>query len=256
MCANGGRTTCGGSHPAHAAFPSAWVVGPSHVSFVAPLLIPLVFVLAGPVEGPVDAQPQEAPAALALQPDAPVDAMAGWRGVAGAAGGMALGVGVPLAVLGAGSGTLAFMFSQAAAGTLLGVGPALFAVATVSTMLGAAACLPPLGALLATAGAVWGAQQEGRDPMMAFLGGAPGMALGATSLVLAGVAAGFGIGGFTFAIPWIITVTAAVLIGLPAPFIAFVGASLADAMGAPIAATVRRGRDALGVPADDPAMAY
>lgn len=224
------------------------------------LALPLLFAVLGPVLGPVTPLAavaplvSELPAPELTTPDA--DTWQGWRTLTGAATGVALGAGVPLAVAGAGTGVLVYVYSQAFAGALLGIGPALFALGTVATVVGAAACLPPCGSIVATAGAIWGAQKEGRDPRAALVGGIPGMALGATSFALALVAAGIGIGGFTLIVPWLVVVTAAVLVGVSAPAVAFLGATLADGFWLGIKPRIAQVSGADGDDAAAGAMAY
>jgi hypothetical protein len=242
--------------PSRADLLSFW--SPDRVERIVPIALPLLWALLGPIPNP-----PVFPEAVLPEPDAPAvegldAAIEGWRPVLGGCAGLAVGAGTPAAVVGAGSGVLAWMYPQAFAGTLTGIGPALFALGTVEAMIFSAACFPMCGSLLATAGAAWGAQAEGRDPGLAVAGAVPGLALAVTSTALSAVAMGMGVfGGFGLAVPILDVTSLAVLTGLPAPLVAFMGAALADAAWPEVKATARRARQTLGLSTDeDAAMAY
>jgi hypothetical protein len=150
-------------------------------------------------------------------------------GVGGAAAGLGIGMGVPAVVIGGGSGILTWLYGGAAAGTITGWIPALSALGVSGGICGAAVCLPGLGAGAATAGAMYGAQAEGRDPMPALYGAIPGLGLAGIATVLGFVAIGVGAAGSLAAItPVAVIVVIAALAGLAAPPCSACGASVAD----------------------------
>ena len=150
-------------------------------------------------------------------------------GVAGAAGGCAAGVGVPLLGVGAGSGLLYWLYSGAAAGTITGWTPALTALGTSGGMCGAALCMPMVGAGAATAGAIYGAQADGRDPLPALYGAIPGLGLAFIATTLGVIAVVVGVAGSIAAIGPVAILTAfALVIGLAAPPCTACGAGVAD----------------------------
>jgi hypothetical protein len=152
-------------------------------------------------------------------------------GLSGAASGCAAGMGGSLAALGAGGGCLYFLYSGAAAGTITGIVPACTSVGTVSSMIGLATCTPVLGSSAAAAGAMYGAQSEGRDPVPALLGALPGMGLGAIATTLGVVAIGIGFASgisFGLAAPIAVLTVLAVVAGIAAPPCSACGAGVAD----------------------------
>jgi hypothetical protein len=198
--------------------------------------------------------PVHAPAASTTTVTARRGKPAGGAVTAGLAG-LALGVGAPAVTIGAGSGFLAWLYGQAAAGACIGVQPALVAVGVSAGICGAAFAFGPCGSILATAGAVWGAQADGRDPLPAFLGGLPGIGLAAVGVTL-GVLA-FTFGNLAVIVPAIGVLGLAVVFAAAAPPCSYLGASVAD-LGTLVVTELSRDERGEGVePAREPvAMAY
>lgn len=158
-------------------------------------------------------------------------------GVLGAASGCAAGAGLPAAVVGSGSGILYWLFQGAAAGTIVGWTPACAALGTSFGIASSLLALPLLGSGAATAGAMIGAQGDGRDPLPALYGGLPGIGLAGISTALSCSAVLVGCGGLGAAQPVAFLLLASVLTGAVAPPCAACGAGVADLLwGAPLLA--------------------
>lgn len=210
------------------------------------IVLPLLWAIVGPELPEPAAIP--APDVVTDGVDAAHDALAGWRTATGGLGGCAVGAGVPLATAGGGSGLIAILIANAATfgGTLSGITPALCTLGTgFLVVYPALMCFPLGGALFTTAGAAWGAQNDGHDPMAAFVGAGPGLALAFAATVVGLVATGMAFfGGIGLVGPTLLVVLAAVALGLPAPALAYVGAVLADAVWPQMKSNIERRRRA------------
>ncbi len=193
----------------------------------APAMEPLAPEAGAPASPAAPEAVEDQPSRLVDVPDHKVTGTMG--GLAGAASGCAAGMGLPALGLGAGGGFLYWLYGQAAIGACVGWTPALVALSTSGGMCGAAVCLPVAGAGAATAGAMYGAQKDGRDPLPALLGAIPGLGLGAIATGLGLFAVGVGVAGSLAAIqPVAVIVIIAAVLGLGAPPCAACGAGVAD----------------------------
>ncbi len=188
-------------------------------------------------------------------PDGADDVTDGWSAVRQGAIGLGVGVGVPLAIIGANGGFMALLYNRAAAGEWTGVKPALAAVGSAGGILLALLAAPCVGSACAAAGVMWGVQHENRDALVAFVGASPGIACATTATALGIAAVGVGMFGFGLAVPVLVLSVGALAVGLPAPALAYLGAVAADAFwpGVQLTFGLRADAVAAGEPA---AMAY
>jgi hypothetical protein len=196
------------------------------------LLASLVFLAAqtsAPVAAPV-APPLEPEKAPALEPDhsGPAKKPGTFGGVTGAATGCVSGFGGAAVGFGAGGGILYWMYASIPAG-LTGWTPACTALGISTGMCTGAVCFPMVASGATAAGAVYGIQQDGRDPFPALLGALPGLGLGALATTLGLVATGIGAAGSLAAVQTVAIVAGiAIVLGIAAAPCTACGAGIAD----------------------------